>query len=165
MDLQLRAGSAGLGEPEVQDLRVAPRRDEDVRRLDVPVDEAAGMRRIEGVGDLGRPGDELVRRDRPAVDPLLERGSFEKLHHDERPTLVIADVEDAADVRVAERGGGAGLTLLQVLLGQELERDLASEPCVLGLVHDAHASAAQPAEDAVVRDRFSDHLSRRRLAY
>jgi len=47
---------------------------------------------------------------------------------------VIADVEDAADVRVAERRRGPGFTLetlarlalLQVLLGQELERNLAA---------------------------------------
>jgi len=134
MDVDLRPRSARLGEPEIQDLRIAPRRDEDVRRLDVAVDEAVGVRRVECVGDLRRPGDELVRRDRSAVDPLLERRSFEELHHDERPALVIADVEDAADVRVAERRRGPGFTLetlarlalLQVLLGQELERNLAA---------------------------------------
>ena len=74
---------------------------------------------------------------------------------------------------VAEGGGGSSLPLEafsrqalgQVLLREELQSDLAAESCVFGLVYDAHTSAAQLAEDAVVRDGFADHGSRERLDY
>ena len=41
--------------------------------------------------------------------------------------------------------------------GQELERDEAVQPRVLGLVHDSHAAAAELLDDAVVRDCLADH--------
>ena len=42
-------------------------------------------------------------------------------------------------------------------VGQEFERDKATEPCVLGLVDDTHPAAAELLDDAVVRDGLADH--------
>ncbi len=50
-----------------------------------------------------------------------------------------------------------GLRVACQLLGQELERHAAAELEILGLVDDAHAAAAEPGEDPVVRDRLADH--------
>ena len=41
-----------LRQTEVQNLRLAPRGHEDVRRLDVAVDDALGVRRVQPVGNL-----------------------------------------------------------------------------------------------------------------
>ena len=43
------------------------------------------------------------------------------------------------------------------ILRQELESDVPAETEVLGVVDDAHSSAAKFAEDAIVRDGFVDH--------
>ena len=50
-----RIAHGGFGEAEVQDLHDAVRRDLDVRRLQVPMNDVLLVRRIECVGDL--PGD------------------------------------------------------------------------------------------------------------
>ena len=44
-----------LGKPEVQNLRLPTLRDEDVGGLDVAMDDAFGVRRLEGIGDLCLP--------------------------------------------------------------------------------------------------------------
>jgi hypothetical protein len=61
---------------------------------------------------------------------------------------VQADVEDVDDVRVLDRGGDAGLAqeaLFDVLgeaVDQDLDRDLAAQTLVLGLVDARHAAGA-----------------------
>ena len=65
-----------------------------------------------------------------------------------------------------ERGRGARLALepfysLRVgreLRRQELQRDSSSEADVFGLIDHSHSPAAQKLEDAVVRDRLTDHF-------
>ena len=42
------------------------------------------------------------------------------------------------------------------LVGDELERHRTAQPRIFGLVHDAHAAAAQLLDDAVVRERLTD---------
>ena len=41
-----------FGEPEIQDLRLAARRQEDVRRLEIAMNQAVGVRRIECIGEV-----------------------------------------------------------------------------------------------------------------
>ena len=62
---------------------------------------------------------------------------------------------------MVERGGGAGFVLeaLQLLLvehrgeRQHLQRDAAAERDLLGLVDDAHAAAADLAQDSKIAQR------------
>src|SRR4029453_6438873 len=64
--------------------------------------------------------------------------------------------------------GGGGLCLaletlarrriVEVRLGQDLQRDLAAQADVLGLVDDTHPASAELIDDAVVRDGLADHL-------
>ena len=56
-----------LGDAEVEHLHVAARGDDDVGRLQVAVDDAAGVRRVERVGELHAPLDHLLDRQRPAA--------------------------------------------------------------------------------------------------
>src|SRR5688572_2497512 len=66
---------------------------------------------------------------------------------------------------MVERGGGTGfaletlqsLAIFGKLLGKELQGDAASEPCVFGLVHHAHAPAPELLDDSIVRDGLADH--------
>src|SRR5439155_5017087 len=91
-------------EPEVEDLHAAAR-DEDVRRLDVAVDDTARVHGLERVeyrdGDLRR----LARRHRAARDAVGEGFAVDELHRDEQLAAGFADLVEMADGGVSDRGG------------------------------------------------------------
>ena len=79
-------------ETEVQDLRLAPRREHDVPRLDVPVNDPLLVRLVQPLADLDRDRERLIDRERPPLDPILETLPLNELHRDERLTLVLVDL-------------------------------------------------------------------------
>src|SRR2546425_3121586 len=103
---------------------------------------------------------------------MLKRCAVQKLHDDERLGSLLADFVNRADVRVVESGSGLRLALETVqslrisgyLVRQELQGHKAVQLDVLGLVHDAHASAAQLLDNAIVRDGLAEHR-RNAMAY
>ena len=162
--------ASGLGQlrhAEVQHLHFTAPGDEQVRRLEVAVDDALAMRGVERVGDVLAVAQHLVQRDRAARDPRLQRLALQQLHHHELLAGVLADVVQRADVRMIERRDGARLAeealhrlrLATRFLGQELDRDLAAQPQVLGGVDHAHAAAAERLLDSIVRDLLSGHAA------
>jgi hypothetical protein len=74
-------------------------------------------------------------------------------------------MNDRADVGVPQGRGGTGLALqalqgvrvVREHFGQELQRHVPPELQVLGPVDDAHTSAAELLENAVVGERLADH--------
>src|SRR5207244_9571667 len=111
----------------------------------------------------------LGGRQRAALQRVGERFALEELHDQERLPVVVADVEELADVRVAQAGRGAGLAD-EALAGRGvagvadgLDGHLAPQPLVLGGVDYAHATLAQLADDAVGADAVEHwfHLNRR----
>src|SRR5712672_1467971 len=96
---------------------------------------------------------------------MFECLAIEIFHGDERAALVITDFIDGANVRMIERGRGAGFTaepfqrlrLAGHFFGKEFERDEPSELSVLGFVHHTHAAATQLFDDVVVRDSLANH--------
>jgi hypothetical protein len=88
------------------------------------------------------------------------------LHDDEGPALVLADVEDRADPGVVEPRGGLRLALesledpgaLSDSSRQELERDVALETKILGVLNLPHTALAQLGGDPVVGNGGADHL-------
>ena len=60
--------SRGLGQPPVDDQGLAMLADDDVARLDVPVQDSAAVRVVDGVADVDEPAEELaqLQRARPA---------------------------------------------------------------------------------------------------
>ena len=83
--------------------------DEDVRRLDVAVDDPLGVRSTEGVGELCPELAHEVEGQRSPGDPQPQGLALEQLHHQEMPVLVLPDVVDRADVGMVKRRGGARL--------------------------------------------------------
>ncbi len=71
------------------------------------------------------------------------------------------------DVRVFDERGGprflqhplAAQPIVDEILRQHLERDVAAEVQVARPIHDAHAAAADLFDDLVVRQRPADHFS------
>ena len=97
-------------DPEVGDLDPPVAADEDVRRLDVAVDDAADVRGLEGLRRLGRDAGGLARGERPvAAQDRREVLPLDDLHDEIRPGLALAEVEHGHDVRVVEGRGRAGL--------------------------------------------------------
>ena len=134
-------------------------RDEDVRRLDVSVDDAPGVGRIERLGDLRAEFDDQAGVQRPARQAMLQRLPLQEFHGDEGLAVVLADFVDRANVRVVQRRCGASLTqkplksqlFARNAFRKELQRDGPPERGVLGTVYDSHPTAAQSCGDSVVR--------------
>jgi hypothetical protein len=131
-----------------------------VPRLHVPVHDAPSMRRIQSGRRLVDPRQHVVDRRRPAAQPLLERPAAEKLHHDERSPLPLADVEDRdRPLLTGEPGRGQGLArkpgaqrlVPGVPLGEHLDRNHPPELLVLGAEDLAHAAVADPRGPAIPR--------------
>ena len=129
-------------------------------RLDVAVDDAVAVRGVERVGDLDTEIEQVVERQRTAREPLLQRLAFEQLHHHELLAVVLADVVQRADVRVAQRRDDPRLAqkalhrlrIAAELRRQQLQRHVTTEPGVFRFVDHAHAAAAERREHTIVRD-------------
>ena len=77
---------------------------------------------------------------------------------------MLADFVDGANIRVIQRGGGAGfaaetferLRIADEIFGKKFESDEAAEFGVFGFVDDAHAAAAEFFSDAVMGDGLAE---------
>ena len=91
---------------------------------------------------------------------MLQRGSFEKFHHDKGMAVLLPNFVDRANIRMIQGGGGTRFTAeplecLRVggdILGQEFQGDETTKLRVLGFVDHAHSTAAEFFYDAVVGD-------------
>ena len=101
----VRAGSH-FRQPEIENLRVPAIRDEEVRGLDVAMDDPCGVCGLQRVGDLDRKQQQHVDVDRAASDSMLQRHALEELHDDEGVAVLLADVVNRADVGMVQRGRG-----------------------------------------------------------
>ena len=142
-----RLGPARLGEragqAEVGDAHDAVLVEQEVRGLDVAVQDAARVRVLERGRDVAPDprglGDGEVRL---LVEDRPQAAALEQLEHHERD-VVLAPVVDGDDVRVVERrrdlGLGAEAAEERGVLGergvQDLDRDAAPQAGVLGEVH------------------------------
>src|ERR1700675_4050736 len=96
---------------------------------------------------------------------MFQRCPVKVLHYDERLAVLLPNVVDSADIRMVERRGSSRFTaeslqrlpVLRHILRQELQCNETVKASVLGLVHDAHASAAELLDDAVMRDDLANH--------
>ena len=143
-----RGGGSEVGEAEVDDLglEASGRQpvEHDVRGLEVAVDQAEVLGGDERFLDLEDQFAEIRPGERGFFDDLVEGLAAEQFHHHEGAVLVGSDVEDRDDVRMLERGEGAGfllhlaggfLALGVVVAGEDpLHRDLAFQGVVPGTI-------------------------------
>ena len=167
--VQRRAGDeAGAGEPdifeaageaEVRELHaVADVFNEDVARLDVAVNEPAGV----GGREPGRgllPDLRYVFRGKftHALQPLFQRFADHELHHEVRQlrNRVFNHLMHGDEVVVRHGGGGprlaaeplVGHLVVRELRVEHLDRDIPFQVRIVALKHDAHAAATDDALD------------------
>src|SRR5208283_4501529 len=154
-----------LGQTEIKNLGVAALGEEDVRGFDVAMDDASSVSGVQCVRNLDGERQNQLGFHRTPRDAVLQCQPVQKLHGNERMTIVLADFVDRADVGVVQGGSCAcfpaeafeRLRVLSYVLGQKLQRDKAAKFRVLGLINNTHASAAELLDDAVVRDDLADH--------
>ena len=123
------------------------------------------VRRVQRVSDLNRQVQQFVCLQRLSGDEALDSLALQILNHDEGLALVFSDVINRADIRVIEGGSCLrftlepfqGLSILGEFLREELQGDGALELGVRGLVHHAHAPAAELLQDAIVADSRATH--------
>ena len=125
--------------------------------LQIPVDDAVPVCRLKRVRDLDAEAEYLRERQRPAFDTRGQRLAFEQFEHEVLGVVLSADVVQAADVRVIERGDRLGLArearaelrVTRQLRREHLHRDLAVQARIARLIHLAHASGTDQGEDFV----------------
>ncbi len=162
------ARSSHLRQAEVENLGVSTLGDENVCGLDVAVENALGVRRIQPVGHFDGQRQQGLQLQRTAHDRVLQRHAVQEFHGDESLAVLLINFVDGADVGMVERRCRLRLPLkaaerLRVagnLSGKELERDEAVQLHILGFVHHAHTAAAKLFENAVMRESLADHCAR-----
>jgi len=134
--------------------------DENVRRLDVAVDNTLGVRRIEGLGNLNRQVEQHIGFHRLSADPMFQGGPFHQLHGDKRLPVLLANIVNGANVRVVQCGGRLRfafetrqrLRIAGHAFRKKFQRYEAVQPGVFGLIDHAHSAAAQSLHNAVMRE-------------
>ncbi len=100
-----------LGQPEVEDLGMTALSHKKVGRLDVAMDDALGMRRVERIGNLDRQRQQRVQFHGTPGDHVLQGHAIEILHGDKRLAVLLANVVNRADVGMVQRRSRLRLAL------------------------------------------------------
>ena len=154
-----------LREAEVGHVGLAIGVEQDVRRLQVAVNDPLLVQMFDGPSHGGHQPHGGVDADWSLLDPFGEALAGDVLHREEVLAVKLADVVDVDDVRVSQSGGGLGFGLKAAdqlgrseVAGQDhLDGHRAVEPFLPGLVDDAHAAAADLA-DQLVRAEIARQL-------
>ncbi len=153
-----------LGQPEVQDLEPPVAGHHQVGRLEIAVDDAAFVRRRQGVGQGDGDLEDPRQRQPVSRDELRHRLALDQLHRQEMEPVDVLEGVDGDDAGVAETGQSARLPAEPAQAGvvdgaarrQHLERHPATEIGVLGDKHLTHTAAAEGFHDPVAGQSPTD---------
>ena len=148
---------------EVEHLHVASRGQLHVGGLEIAVNDALLVRRLQRVRDLAGDGQCLVRRQRSSSQPIGERRPLDQLHDDGQHVSGPLQAVDRADARVRERRQDARFLLQPCRPGrvagprrrQHFHRDLAVQLGVERAIDLAHAAGTERTHDAIRSDLAS----------
>jgi hypothetical protein len=143
-------------ETEVGDQGLPPGAEQDVRRLEVAVDDVAPVGVVHRPGDLGHQGDRGRGVVAVAAEPEVQAPAGGQLHGEIRPPFVETGLVNGRDVPVPQPGEEPGLALeaahgvrARRLRGEHLQGDRAVERPLPGPVDHANAADAEQAADVV----------------
>jgi hypothetical protein len=120
------------------------------------MDQTGVVGRVQGCSNAAQDTQDLGQWKRPA-QAVGERAAGQQLGDHEGNTVRLTEVVDGQDVRVTKPGRRARLTskpfeearLVGQRLPHDLDRDVAVEGRVVGLVDRSHAAAPDPGGDDV----------------
>ena len=121
------------------------------------MDDALAMRLVERVGNLGGDRQRLVERQRPSFQPRGQRLALEMRHDQVVRAIDAADVVDAADVRMVQRGdrprlaleAGPRIGVAGDFTREDFDGNRAIETSIPGFVDLAHAAGAEHSLDLI----------------
>ena len=96
---------------EVQHFRHAPRCHDDILRLHVTVNDAVHVRFCQRIGNLRAEINDPPLVQAFPLEQRRKRFALEELHHKKIDTLIPADIEQRANVRMIQRGDGLRFAL------------------------------------------------------
>jgi hypothetical protein len=129
------ASARGFGdlfcEAEVENFRLAAIGDENIRGLDVAMDDAFGVRCVERVGNFHAEGEKSVHVRGARCDALLDGLTLQQLHGDEALAVVLGDFVDGADIGMVQGSRGSrfaqeafeSLLVSGNIAGEKFQRD------------------------------------------
>ncbi len=157
---RIRGQPKHAGDPEIENLQPSRTIEDEVGGFDVSMHQLH-LVRVAGTGaQLLHPAELVGKGDGGlSSDEAGEGFTGHVLHHDERLRVVLAEVVDRDDIRVAQRRGSACLAresfagVGQIEIASEhFDRDHAAEDGIVGHIHCAHAPATKFSLDLVPTD-------------
>ena len=153
-----RGGGIQLGEAEIQNLGVAALGHKNICGLDIAMDDAFGVRRVQSISHFDGDLQNALQLHGAAGDGVFESHAIEEFHGDERFAVLDSDVVDGADIRVIQRGRGLrfaletrqSLGIFGNFVREKFQSNEAVEPRVFRFVDNSHATAAEFFHNAVV---------------
>src|SRR5437763_3364551 len=132
---------------------------ENIRRFDVTVNDAFGVRCIQPIGDFNSEREQKIQIQSSSRYVMFQRHSIQNLHRNEGLPLLVVDFVDSADVRMIQglsRFGftlesGQGLRIVCNIIRQELKGNKPTELYIFCLINYAHPATAKLLQDSVVR--------------
>ncbi len=100
-----------LRQTEIQNLGVPALRHEDVRWLDIAMNDVFSVCRVECLRNLRPQFQHLLQWQRLAVDAMFQGLPLQEFHYDESPFVLLINLVDGADVRMVQGRGGLRLAL------------------------------------------------------
>ena len=146
-----------LRQTEIEDLDPAILGHEHVLGFEIAMRDPLLMRRREAMRDVQRELDRLADCDRPGIQAVPKSRAFKQFRHNEWRAALRADVVHGKDIRVVQRGGGAGFLLESTeaidvgreCCGEDFDRDITSEARIARTVYLADAASAEGGDDFV----------------
>ena len=132
------------------------------------MNNALGMKRLQRLRHLHRDVQQFFELQRFPVDSLLQAFPFQLLHHNEGMSAVVLYVMNGANVRMVQARRGPRLPLKAVkrfaiakqIVRNELQRNVTAQAHVFRFVNNAHTTAANLPQNAIVGDSLADDRRR-----
>ena len=140
-----------LRQTEIQQLHRSVGCDLHVARLQVAMDNAFAVGRLESLGELTCDLQRLANRNRSSRESIGERRAFDQLEDQCEPAVDLFDAVDRGNVGMIERGeqarfafeARAPVRIASEHRRQQLDGDIAPEPRIARTVHLTHAAGAK----------------------
>ncbi len=141
--------------------------DEDVCGLDVAMNNAVAMGRIERIRDLEGQRKHAISLERLSGNQLPQGDALEEFHGDESPACFLSDVVNGADVGLIQCRGGLGFALkTRQTLGimcrvrrKKFQRHKTMQAGIFRFVHHTHSAATKFLNDAIMGDLAAFHVA------